>query len=59
MTREFQRTAAHVVMLSKLVGTEACGDQWHVIEPIHNYVGYRLVVKVVKVLEVQVTVSLT
>lgn len=46
-------------MLSKLVGTEACGDQWHVKEPIHNYVGYRLVAKVVKVLEVQVTVSLT
>lgn len=51
MTANFNgpRLTAHVVMLSKLVGTDACGDQWHVIEPIHNYVGYRLVVKVVKI----------
>jgi hypothetical protein len=45
------------VMLSKFVGTEACGDRWLVIAPIHNYVGYMLVVWVVKVVEV--TVSLT
>ena len=44
-------------MLSKLVGTKACGDRWHVIEPIHKSVGYSLVVKVVK--DVKVTVSLT